>query len=174
MLPLEVVRDISGGSLTRTSAGTGAEAPNGAPPLNWGGRGEVAPWVAEGEPCLSLSSNLWSPIQGLGTQQGESQASGPRVVGSECSLTPPSRCRTAVPEWGWHDRAQSGESSGEVHCPSRGGGTGESPLAVTTLLGLSALAGYACSQLALFWKELYGEIVPTPCLALCLAFLFLQ
>ena len=83
------------------------------------GRGGVAPLVVEGEPGISLLSNLWLPVQGLGTRQGESRPSGPRVVESECSLTSPSGCQTAVPEWGWQDRAQSGESSWEVHYPSR-------------------------------------------------------
>ena len=65
MLPLEEVRDISAGEL----------------PVR-GGRGGVAPWVAEGEPDYLPLKQLQLPIQRLGTRRGESLASGPRVVGS--------------------------------------------------------------------------------------------
>ena len=91
------------------------------------------------------------------------------MVGSECSLAAPSGCRTAVPEWGWQDRTQPTESSREVHFPS--GGTLVSPHWQSQLCwGCQHWTGYACSQLALFWKEPYGEIAP--CWALCLAVLF--
>ena len=65
-----------------------------------GGRGGVAPWVADGEPSISFLSSLCLPVQGLGTRRGESRASSPRVVGSKCSLMLPSGCQTTVPEGG--------------------------------------------------------------------------
>ena len=130
-----------------------------------GRRGGLAFWVTEREHSTSLSSNLWLPVHGLGTQGGESRASRPRVIGSECSLNDFFRVGMGrlrpVRRIFWGGL-----------CPTRG--TLVSPRWQSQLCwGCQHWAGYACSQLAIFWKEAYGEIGPiSPLLGLVPGFSF--